>query len=164
MHTFILGGRVIVSPNMSIPLTNVFHILSIMAPMNIVLTLVPRTTNYRKPQQTEKAAHCAMFHVLHCSQHLISLMSWAISRYLEGIDQPDPWWVKVLLDKGFPPAMVEMLRDFLAGTFSPMTSRVSTTMNLLDEHCVMHVQWMVQAHVPIYIVWGHCNKQGKWAF
>ena len=23
---------------------------------------------------------------------------------------------------------------------------------------------MAQAHVPIYIVWGHCNKQGKWAF
>ena len=52
-------------------LTNVFHVLSIMTPMNIVLTLVPRTTNYKKPQQTEKAAHCAMSHVLHCFQHLM---------------------------------------------------------------------------------------------
>ena len=49
--------------------------------------------------------------------------------------------------------MFEMLRDSLAGTFSLMTSRVSTAVNLLDEHCVVHVWQMVQAHVSIYV---HC--------
>ena len=67
-------------------LTDVFHVLSVMAPMNVMLTLVPRTTNYRKPRQTEKAACCATSHALHCFQHLISLVSWAISKYPEGID------------------------------------------------------------------------------
>ena len=71
-------------------LTDVFHVLGVMAPMNVVLTLVPRVTNYRKPRETEKAAHGATSHALHLFQHLITLTSWAISRYPEGVDRPDP--------------------------------------------------------------------------
>ena len=107
--------------------------LGVMAPMNVVLTLVPRVTNYRKPWETEKAARGATSHALHLFQHLITLTPWAISGYLKGIDQPDPRWVKVLLDKGFPPAMVEMLRDSPDGTFSTRAPRVGTTVNLFNE-------------------------------
>ncbi|KAI9464848.1 hypothetical protein HD554DRAFT_2040569 [Boletus coccyginus] len=101
------------------------------------------TNVFHKPRQTEKATHGVTSPALHCFQHFISLVSWTISRYPEEIDQSNPWWVKVLLDKWFPPAMVKMLRDSLAETFSPITSR---------------------AHVPIYIIWDHCNKQGKQDF
>ena len=67
-------------------LTDVFHMLGMMAPMNVVLTLVPRVTNYRKPRETEKAERGATSHALHLFQHLITLMSWAISGYPEGVD------------------------------------------------------------------------------
>ena len=49
-------------------LTNVFHILGMFAPMNVVLTLVSKVTNYRKPQETEKATHSATSHALHLFQ------------------------------------------------------------------------------------------------
>ncbi|KAH0825659.1 hypothetical protein J3R83DRAFT_11747 [Lanmaoa asiatica] len=142
-------------------LTDVFNVLGVMAPMNVVLTLVPRETNYGKPRETEKAARGAASHALHRFQHLICLTSWSMSGYKEGIDRPDPQWVKVLLEKGFPPAMVEMLRDSPVGTFSLKTPRVGTVVNPFDEQCVIRVRRMVEAHVPIYIFWGHCNPQGK---
>ena len=145
-------------------LTDVFHVLGVMAPMNVVLTLVPRVTNYRKPRETEKAARGATSHALHLFQHLITLTSWAISGYPEGVDRPDPRWVKVLLDKGFPPAMVEMLRDSPVGAFSPTAPRVGTAVNPFNEQCVVRVQRMVQAHLPIYIIWGHCDRQGRRSF
>ena len=121
-------------------LTDVFHILGVFAPMNIVLTLIPRVTNYKKPRETEKAAHGATSHALHLFQHLITLTSWAIGGYLDGIDGPELRWAKVLVDKGFPPAMVEMLRDSPVGTFSPTTLRVSTAVNLFDEYYIFRVQ------------------------
>ena len=70
----------------------------------------------------------------------ISLTLWAIGGYPEGIDGPEPRWLKVLLDKGFPPVMVEMLRDSPVGTFSPTTPRVSTAVNPFNEYCVFCVQ------------------------
>ena len=49
-------------------LTDVFHILGMFASMNIVLTLVSKVTNYRKPRETEKATHSATSHALHLFQ------------------------------------------------------------------------------------------------
>ena len=38
------------------------------APLNIVLTLVSKVINYRKPRETEKATHSATSHALHLFQ------------------------------------------------------------------------------------------------
>ena len=60
--------------------------------------------------------------------------------------------------------MVEMLRDSPVGMFSPTALRVGTAVNLFNEQCVVRVQRMVQAYLPIYIIWGHCNRQGRQSF
>ena len=57
-----------------------------------------------------------------------------------------------------------VLRDSPVGTFSPTTLRISTAMNPFNEQFVIHMQRMIQAHLPIYIIWGHYNRQGRLSF
>ncbi|KAI9455555.1 hypothetical protein HD554DRAFT_2178439 [Boletus coccyginus] len=145
-------------------LTAVTHGLQMLAPMNVVLHLVPQEANYTRPQKTEKSACGTASYALRCFQHLISLMSWAISGYSSGLDRTDLEWVKVLLQKGFEPSMVQMLKDSPVGTFSLETPRVGTLVHACNPECLVRVSKMVLAQVPIYIYWGTCDCNAKRSF
>ena len=74
-----------------------------------------------------------------------------MSGYLVGIDSLDPQWTQVLLEKGFNPSMVQMLKESPAGTFTLTAPRVGAIMHVNNLESVICVQKMVLAHVPIYI-------------
>ena len=74
-----------------------------------------------------------------------------MSGYSVGIDSLDPQWAQVLLEKGFDPSMVQMLKESPASTFTPTAPRVGAIVCVNNLDSIICVQKMVLAHVPIYI-------------
>ena len=81
-----------------------------------------------------------------------------MSGYLAGIDGLDPQWAQVLLEKGFDPSTVQMLKESPPSTFTPTMPRVGAIVCVNNLDSIICVKKMVLAHVSIYICWGKCNK------
>ena len=54
-----------------------------------------------------------------------------------------------------------MLKESPASTFTLTVPRFGAIVHVNDLDSVIHVQKMVLAHVPIYIYWGKCDKNGN---
>ena len=139
-------------------LTQVFQFLPHAShPPSVVLDLVPSNANYTTTFATEDAARLAGSRALSAFQHLITLCSWKMAYNTENVFNPE--WVEILLSKGIPPTMVEMLRNSPPAIFSTYNMRAGAVVDVSDEASLSYVRQMVNAQVPVYIDWGTHDLQ-----
>ena len=129
-------------------------------PLNVLLEPVPSSIPYANDHLEERAARRCAYKALRCFQHLFTMCSWAMG-YFPPLDQPETGWSCLLLDAGFSPTMVQMLRDLPIGQFSPSPSRLGVVVPVSNHDAVITVPHMVKAHVPVWVWWGRCDMNAR---
>ena len=131
--------------------------------LEVTFEPIPCNIPYVEEHLLEGGARGCAYKALRCFQHLFTLCSWAMS-YFHPLDQPETGWSRLLLDAGFSPTMVQLLRDSPIGTFSLSPPRLGVVVPISDPEAVIMVPRMVGAHVPVWVWWGRCDKQARRKF
>jgi len=132
-------------------------------PLDVTLEPVPSSIPYTGEHLEECAACGCAYRALRCFQHLFTMCLWAMV-YFPPLDQPETGWSHLLLDKGFSPTMVQMLRDLPISQFSPSPPRLGVVMPVWNFNAVITVPHMARAHVPVWVWWGLCDTKAQRTF
>ena len=131
--------------------------------LEVMFEPLPHNIPYAEEHFLEKDARGCAYKALRCFQHLFMWCSWAMS-YFPPLDQPETGWSRLLLDVGFSPTMVQLLRDSPIGMFSLSPPRLGVVVLISHPDAMIMVPCMVGAHVPVWVWWGECDQQAQWSF
>ncbi|KIM63402.1 hypothetical protein SCLCIDRAFT_24294 [Scleroderma citrinum Foug A] len=109
--------------------------------LEVTFELLPHNIPYVEEHFLEKDAQGCAYKALRCFQHLFTWCSWAMS-YFPPLDQPETGWSHLLLDAGFLPTMVQLLRDSPIGTFSLSPPRLGVVVPISHPDAMIMVPRM----------------------